>query len=112
MIVRFSRIPENKRYGFNTPFLDYLGLFHLFLFLAIVIYHLTLFLIDKYSKKSSTKIIIGVIAGLLPITIIHLSTFGIPLYNPIIYPYFLLHAIAGGFIPIVEKNIKVYFENK
>ncbi len=112
VFARLSTVPEVTRRGYENPFLSYVGMALVNLCMTIVTYKLAIALIPKTSRNTTIKIIIGVIAGILPITIMYSVTYGIPYSRLPDLVYILILAIAGGFIPIIEKRIVYYLESK
>lgn len=112
VLARLSTVPEVTRRGYENPFLSYVGMALVNLFMTIVTYKLAIVLIPKTSWYTMIRVTIGVISGLLPITIMYSITFGIPYSHLPDLTYILILAIAGGLIPIVEKRIAYYLEKK
>ncbi len=109
LIAKLSSIPETTRRDYVNPLPFYFGVFLLYLFLTTITYKLIIWRIPKIRRNAMAKIWIGVFTGLLPITVLFLMTYGIPLTNPAAMLYFLLVAIAGGLIPIVERKLDEAF---
>lgn len=112
VLARLSTVPEVTRRGYENPFLSYVGMALVNLFMTIVTYKLAIVLIPKTSWYTMIRVTIGVISGLLPITIMYSITFGIPYSHLPDLTYILILAIAGGFIPTIEKRIAYYLEKK
>lgn len=112
VFARLSTVPEVTRRGYENPFLSYVGMALVNLCMTIVAYKLAIALISKTSRNTTIKVIIGVISGLLPITIMYSITFGIPYSHLPDLTYILILTIAGGLIPIVEKRIAYYLDKK
>jgi len=103
--AQLKSIPEITRRGYENPFLSYIGFALLNLFLTFVIYTIAIAVIPKTRRTTTIKVIIGVIAGVLPITVMYAGTFGIPYSSLADMTDILLITIAGGFIPIIENKI-------
>ena len=110
VITKLDSIPEITRRGYENPYLSVLVMLLIFLFVTIVIYVLAITFIPKTSRSSTTNVIIGVIAGLLPIILGYLCTYGFPYSSIPDLINILILSIAGGFIPIIERRVIGYIE--
>jgi hypothetical protein len=98
-------IPSRQRRGYDIPISSILILCYGFLFVTAILYAAIQYLFPAISKNNTFKIMIGAIAGLLPVVIIHLSTFGLPLTDPAMLTELLTMALAGATIPVVHKKL-------
>lgn len=105
ILMTRDTIPSRQRRGYDTPFSSILMLCNGFLFVAGILYAAIQYLFPAVSKKYSNKIVIGAIAGLLPVVMIHLSTFGLPLTDPAMLTELLIMVLAGAMIPVVHKKL-------
>jgi uncharacterized membrane-anchored protein len=112
ILMTRDTIPTRQRRGYDTPFSTILILCYSLLFVAGILYAAIQYTFTAVSKKYSYKIVIGTIAGLLPVVILHLSTFGLPLTDPAMLTELLTMTFAGAMIPIVHKKLMGLFLQK
>lgn len=105
VLMTRDTIPSRQRRGYDTPFSSILMLSYGFLFVAGILYAAIQYLFPTLSKNDLFKIMIGAIAALLPVVMLHLSTFGLPLTDPAMLTELLIMVLAGAMIPVVHKLI-------
>lgn len=105
VLMTRDTIPSRQRRGYDTPFSSILMLCYGFLFVAGILYAAIQYLFPAISKKYSHKIVIGAIAGLLPVVMLHLSTFGLSMTDPATLTELLIMVLAGTMIPVVPKKL-------
>lgn len=110
VLTRLQSIPEITRSGYESPYLDLLGVYFIILFLTILLYVLVIALIPKTFRDTNSKVVIGITTGVLPVTLLYLGTFGFPYSSPADLLHILNLSIAGGLIPMVERKIAGYLE--
>ncbi|MEQ1625585.1 MAG: hypothetical protein ABL870_12875 [Sediminibacterium sp.] len=105
VLMTRDTIPSRHRRGYDISFSTILILCYSLLFVGGILYATIQYLFPAVSKKYSFKIVIGAIAGLLPVVMLHLSTFGLSLTDPATLTELLIMVLAGAMIPVVNKKL-------
>lgn len=105
VLIKLQSISQIIRDGYDNSFLSLLAITSGFLLFTIVLYKFVTFWVLKLSSSMALKIIVGIITGIMPICLVQFLTFGLNLSDPGILTEFLIMAMAGGLIPIVQSQI-------
>lgn len=100
----------NKNPGaYQNPFIGYVGIAALTQLCAMILYHLIMLLLADTARSLLNRITVGVLAGLLPFTLLLAFTYGIRFSNSSQIAFMILLAISGGLIPWMERRIGQYW---
>lgn len=105
VLMTRDTIPSRHRRGYDTPFGSILILCYSLLFVGGILYAAIQYIFPALSKNDLFKIVVGAITGLLPVVMLHLSTFGLPLNDPATLTELLIMVLAGAMIPVVHKKL-------
>ncbi|MBI2284940.1 MAG: hypothetical protein HYU71_14590 [Bacteroidetes bacterium] len=106
VLIKLQSTPQKIREGYDNSFLSLIAVTSGFLLFATVLYRIIVFWALKLSSSMAIKIFVGIIAGISPVCLVQLFSFGLKLSDPGMLTEILIMAMAGGFIPIVQNQIK------
>ena len=106
VLIKLQSIPQMIRDGYDNSFISLIVITAGFLLFASLLYGIIIFVVLKLSLSMATKIFVGIFAGVSPVLLVQLFTFGLTLSDPGMLTEILIMAMAGGFFPIVQSQIK------
>lgn len=112
VLMQISSLPPATRHGYDNPYLSILGITVVFLGTGYLLYGLLTSVLPKTATSILPRIVIGIITGLLPVIILQLTTFGLPLSDPAIQTQLAILALGGLLFPITQNAIIRYLVHK
>lgn len=103
VLLQLPGLPSDVRQGYDNPFLSLLGLVAVFLFGAYILYAVITAMLPK-SASLFLKMLVGFIAGVLPVVVLQLSTFGLPLSNPAVVTELAIMGLGGAALPLFQRQ--------
>lgn len=112
VLLKLQSIPEQRRHGYDDPYLSFLGLTSTYLLVGLILYGIILALLPKMASPIPWKIMISSLTSVLPLICIRLTTFGLGLSDPGMLTELMAIALAGGLFPIVQKMIQGFLKKE
>ncbi len=105
ILIRIESIPKTLRDGYQNSYLSFLTFSMLFLFITFLLYYLILFFIPDEKRSATTKIIVGLFVGALPVILGYMATWGFSGSSIADYINIGLLTLGGASIPFVESRL-------
>ena len=110
-VSKFSSLTERERLDYSNPIESLFAFAFGLMLVAYVIYYGVTSLSPKAFSNRTSKLVLGIIAGISPVIILHLLSFGLSLKDLGTKMEILIMIISGCLIPTINSWLQTKFWN-